>query len=122
MMATTKPEIYRAAKATGVRYTATRRESSGERGYDYQWRRFRGWLINKDPERWLRCTECREYAADPSLIHLDHIQPLAAGGLKFSVPNLQPLCPGCHAVKTRGETLRGDTLRENPMAWGGGRV
>ena len=55
-----------------------------------------------DAARW-RCAMCRRYANE-----CDHVRPLklGGGGDPYDEANLQALCGGCHAAKTRGENRR----------------
>ena len=43
---------------------------------------------------------------------VDHIRPLRAGGDPYDESNLQVLCGGCHAAKTRIENCRERTPAE----------
>mgnify|MGYP003876788429 CR=1 FL=1 len=75
------------------------RRSSSERGYDATWQRFRRWYAAGHPAVCVRCN-----LAGPSrTMALDHIKPLAAGGERLAEGNVQWLCRGCHAVKTRAD-------------------
>ncbi len=97
-------KIFRPKRLKGK--TRENRGTPDERGYDGPWRRFRATVIGSNPAKWLRCADCKEYASDPSGIHLDHIIPLSQGGPRLDVDNLQPLCPSCHSSKTAKENMR----------------
>ena len=51
--------------------------------------------INK--EEWVTCSECRSDFL-PSQVHVDHIDPLATGGLDVD-ENLRILCIPCHKAR-----------------------
>lgn len=74
-----------------------------------QWKAAR--LMAKRRDGW-RCVQC----GAKGRIEVDHITALRHGGDPFDLSNLQCLCPGCHARKTRLEIGLG---RENPErdAW-----
>jgi 5-methylcytosine-specific restriction enzyme A len=69
-----------------------RRGSAYERGYDYQWQRFRAAYLTAHP----LCTRCEEQGrlTPATLIH--HIVPLKDGGDKYEASNLMQLCHDCH--------------------------
>lgn len=70
------------------------RGSSTARGYDVTWRRLRAWVLLREP----LCRTCGDVARE-----VDHIRPLAQGGARLDVRNVQPLCRECHAAKTARE-------------------
>jgi len=70
------------------------RGSSTARGYDAKWRRLRAWVLMREP----LCRTCGGLAREA-----DHIRPLAQGGARLDVRNVQPLCRECHAAKTARE-------------------
>ena len=39
------------------------------------------------------------YTKDFNLMTVDHIQPLAKGGLRYDINNLQPMCQKCNELK-----------------------
>ena len=68
------------------------RGSAVERGYDYQWAKFRAIYLSAHP----LCTMCEDkgYIVKADLIH--HKTPLDQGGSKYNEDNLQALCNDCH--------------------------
>jgi 5-methylcytosine-specific restriction endonuclease McrA len=66
------------------------RPSRAQRGYDYQWRKISKALRQEQP--W--CSACGKTTD----LTVDHIQPLADGGLTVR-SNLQVLCRGCNSSK-----------------------
>ena len=71
--------IYRTEQWKAVRFQAKRRD---------------GW----------KCVQCGARGR----LEADHIVPLRKGGAAFDLDNLQSLCGGCHARKTRLEVGLGD--------------
>ena len=59
----------------------------------------RAWSIIRfrvmDRDGW-RCVKC----GGTGRLEVDHIKPVAAGGLKFDESNLRTLCRGCHIELT----------------------
>lgn len=57
-----------------------------------------------------RCAGCDQLL--PPTVEIDHITPLCSWLWKFTtvdpnhLGNLQPLCPGCHALKSQSERMR----------------
>ena len=89
---------HKAASAGG--YDAARGTSS-ERGYDYDWQRFRTWFLAQ-PGNAL-CRRCEASGRIVEAEHVDHIVSLARGGARLDATNCQPLCAPCHSVKTATE-------------------
>ena len=71
----------------------TRHRLTGRR-----WKRLRKTVL--DAAGW-RCQSCARYGNE-----VDHIEPLHRGGAPWATANLQVLCAGCHAEKTRQENRR----------------
>lgn len=63
-------------------------------------------ILRRDPV--CRCKGCRhcEVGCRQAATEADHIVPVAEGG-RDTMANGQGLCAGCHAWKTRQETIRG---------------
>jgi len=78
------------------------RGSSTSRGYDADWRRVREQLLKAEP----LCRHCERTGVLTLAREVDHILPLADGGARLELSNLQPLCGACHAAKTAGEHSR----------------
>jgi len=70
------------------------RPSATRRGYGETWRRYRRWYLDQHPV----CKLCGKGATE-----VDHIRPLAHGGAKYELDNLQSLCKSCHSRKTSAE-------------------
>jgi len=60
-----------------------------------RWRALRAMVLRRD----LLCRACGNEASTEA----DHIIPTRKGGAVWSLDNLQGLCAGCHARKTRRE-------------------
>lgn len=88
-----------------------RRGTASDRGYDATWRRVRAWVLNREP----LCRHCyaRHLIVPATLV--DHIQPLRHGGT-HRLANLQPLCIGCHAIKTADDMKRSGAATGEPSA------
>ena len=86
------------------------RLSPSRRGYDRRWVKFRRWHLTRNP----MCRHCGQLATE-----IDHIQPLAKGGEKYSEGNLQALCKSCHSKKTHaeqhGRRIKGSTIDGIPL-------
>ena len=52
------------------------------------------------------CAQCGTEPAERDGLELDHITPVAEGGVD-GLDNLQWLCSACHSEKSRRETARG---------------
>jgi 5-methylcytosine-specific restriction protein A len=68
-----------------------------DRGYGATWRKIRTDVLARTP----RCAWCAAMATC-----VDHRVPKSMGGTD-AYANLQPLCDGCHARKTRQESIQG---------------
>lgn len=82
-----------AHKSGATKVYEQQRGSSNERGYDWKWRRFRPWYLNRHP----MCEAsmgCNQLATE---IH--HIVRLEDGGEKYDEANLQALCKPHHSSK-----------------------
>ena len=73
------------------------RGSAHERGYDHEWRRVRVRALQRD--KYL-CQHCLLVGRVTVAVDVDHIIPLASGGERLDLHNLQSLCRPCHRVKT----------------------
>lgn len=78
-----------------------RRSQAGDLWGTSRWKRLRS-----------RVRKRAVYYADPFGLHgdarvfgsdVDHIVPIAEGGERWALSNLQLLCKGCHSRKTKGE-------------------
>jgi 5-methylcytosine-specific restriction endonuclease McrA len=60
------------------------------------------------------CSSCKKrYKNETSFLYMDHILPIADGGLAFDEANLQVLCGRCHAEKSSSEaSIRNKKLYE----------
>ena len=61
-----------------------------------RWRRLRLQLLRAEP----LCRSCRRAGKIVAATDVDHIQPVADGGMPWDCNNLQPLCHSCHSKKT----------------------
>ena len=66
-----------------------------------KWRKFRQSILRHQGGE---CVHCGNTFVD-SLLHIDHITPIANGGPVYDIDNLQVLCKACHGRKTASETL-----------------
>jgi 5-methylcytosine-specific restriction enzyme A len=73
------------------------RGSAAERGYDAEWRKVRKAVLDRDG--WI-CRWCGQPA-----ITVDHVTPLAQGGLRLDPSNLVAACRSCNA-RRGGATRR----------------
>jgi len=76
------------------------RGSAASRGYDARWRRVRLMKLAADP----LCEMHRRAGAVVPATLVDHIVPIAEGGARLDMANLQSLCRNCHASKTHAES------------------
>jgi 5-methylcytosine-specific restriction protein A len=76
-------------------------KSAKERGYGRQHQVLRAELLAREP----LCRPCSQ--KDPPRVTTatiaDHIVPLAKGGAKYDLTNMQPVCAECHDKKTRAD-------------------
>lgn len=74
-----------------------KRENSNQRGYDYDWRKFRDWFLTEHP----LCLFCLDDGLVNDATEVDHIKPLAEfPELKYHADNCRALCKRCHSVRT----------------------
>lgn len=85
------------------------RASPRERGYDREWREYSEAYRRVHP--WCRTCEAEGRHTRTDLV--DHVTPVSGRNDPgfWDANNHQPLCRGCHAVKTRSE---GRTQRDEP--------
>ena len=74
-----------------------RRGTSTERGYDAAWRRVRAERLRLDHHL---CQACLRDGRPETAAEVDHIMPIARGGARLDLDNLQSLCHACHSRKT----------------------
>ncbi len=74
------------------------RPSAWRRGYDAIWRGWRRAVLLREP----LCRACAGQGLVVAAREVDHIRPLAEGGV-HAFDNLQPLCKPCHTRKTLRE-------------------
>lgn len=87
------------------RETDERRGSREERGYTWQWRRFREAYIDTVVSDTPWCLDCKGAFGSRSEIELHHVRKLADHPeLRFEAANIRHLCCRCHSIRTaRGE-------------------
>ena len=78
------------------------RASASARGYDRRWRKVRRIQLQREP----LCSHCGDVARE-----VDHIVPIADGGARLDLRNLQSLCKSCHSRKTRAQNAPGGAGR-----------
>lgn len=64
-----------------------------------QWQRLRVLVLDTNP----LCLMCKAVGRDTPSVDVDHVVPMRDGGARADLANLQALCRGHHATKTRGE-------------------
>lgn len=68
------------------------------------WKNARRFQLERQP----LCERCADdYGLVVAAEHVDHVQPLAAGGDPYDPMNLSSLCAGCHSRKTAAEKVGG---------------
>lgn len=72
------------------------RASRHARGYGRVHVRLRALLLAQEP----LCRMCTAKGRVTPATIADHVTPLAAGGERDTLENLQPLCAECHTAKT----------------------
>lgn len=75
------------------------RPSRSNRGYDWDWYKFRRWYLRRHP----LCVDMHGIGCKRAATEIDHVVRLVSGGAKFDEKNLQALCKSCHSKKTRAE-------------------
>lgn len=79
----------------------SKRLTSTQRGYDYEWRKFRKAYLADN----IFCYFKEECHSEATEVH--HIKPLVEyPNLKYERSNLLPLCKKCHSKITREEQLK----------------
>lgn len=81
-----------------------KRGTARERGYDYQWNKFRNAYLKRPENQFCRLHIAKNCRVKADCI--DHIIPLEMGGEKYAEDNLQPACTPCNVLKGRS-ILRG---------------
>ena len=71
------------------------------RGYDREWRAFRDAVIAANP--W--CVRCLAHGRRTPATELHHIKPLAQGGARLDVGNVEPCCHS-HHLQAEAEARR----------------
>jgi len=84
-------------KASQKHYTEHEGSASAQ-GYDWKWTKVSRLVRRQEPV----CRRCKNQLATM----VDHIIPLKQGGARLNLENLQPLCTGCHAIKTAEDAAR----------------
>ena len=82
------------------------RPSSGARGYDAQWQKFRLQVIRDHVQTFgPYCSECRAPLDFGRFTHVDHVQPFTSldDPRRFDPDNCRVICQACHNRKTRRE-------------------
>lgn len=69
-------------------------------GRGRRWAQLRRRVLDRDG--W-RCSKCDRRGR---ALEVDHLKPIAEGGRRWDIDNLQVLCKGCHIRKTRAELGR----------------
>ena len=85
---------------------ATTRAKTAQRGYDAAWRKVRLVKLAEDP----LCEQCKRKGLLKLAEEVDHIIPIADGGERLELNNLQSLCKSCHSRKTMAESRGGTRL------------
>jgi 5-methylcytosine-specific restriction enzyme A len=85
----------------GPRKRPDERKSAAQRGYDYQWQRFRKQYLALNP----LCKDCQAIGIVKGATDIHHIEKLCDHpDLKYDDSNLMPLCKMHHDKRTaRGE-------------------
>ena len=73
------------------------------RGYDGDWLKVRMRVLRRQP--W--CAICHSEGLVTIATEVDHIIPMAKGGARLDLANLQPLCRPCHIAKTQQDKSSG---------------
>ncbi len=91
----------------------TSRGSRQERGYGRQHELLRKQLFAAEP----LCRMCRDKGRVTVATIADHIVPLAKGGPRYDITNLQPLCPDHHHTKTMADQGKRAKVRIGLDGW-----
>lgn len=81
-----------------------RRGTAAERGYDWQWHKFRDMYLARPENQFCRLHLSPRCSVLAQCV--DHIVPLELGGAKYDEKNLQPACLACNTLKGQ-QVLRG---------------
>ena len=73
-----------------------------------RWRALKTTMLERAGYRCASCGAARRF-------ELDHIKPIWKGGAEWDPGNLQVLCIGCHAIKSRRE--RGVEMSKDVLDW-----
>jgi 5-methylcytosine-specific restriction protein A len=92
-------EAHKKSKHVARPYDVSRGNSAA-RGYDSTWRKVRLLALSRDHHLCQHCLQRDELVA---ATEVDHIVPIAAGGERLDLDNLQSLCSTCHKIKTFNE-------------------
>jgi 5-methylcytosine-specific restriction protein A len=86
--------------AAHYRSSDFKRKNANSRGYNYRWKQYRKWFLDKHP----LCEDCSVFIPTQAT-EVHHKAKLADHPeLQFVESNLKALCHRCHAVRTaRGE-------------------
>lgn len=68
---------------------------------DHRWRKLRAIQLRSCPF----CQSCSTSNNPVLACDVDHIKPIALGGAKLSLANLQSLCRSCHNKKRQSESV-----------------
>lgn len=80
-----------------VIFNATKRMTTAERGYDYDWQKFQSDYIKANP----LCVNYKQCKSGAQCV--DHKKPLSLGGARLDPDNCQSMCWSCHSKKTQKE-------------------
>lgn len=94
-------------RAEAVGWTRSNNGTAAERGYGYEWKKIRDWVMRRDEGL---CQPCAKLGAVSLAREVDHIigkaQAKRLGWTREQVDtreNLQAICRACHAAKTAKE-------------------
>ena len=75
----------------------------------WRWKAIRIKVLERD-----RCRKCGRAGR----LECDHVLPVAAGGCKYDLSNLQALCRRCHISKSRAENrMRQERITPLGTGW-----
>ena len=69
-------------------------------------------ILAKDRDKW-SCVKCGKAGR----LEVDHIKPVALGGAKYDLANLQTLDRGCHIAKSAAERRAARPVDPRIQAW-----